>query len=103
MDDTVKKFIPNLRGLVDDRAEQILYGAFIRIYDYFGKALEDQKKTFEDKLKTQTQIISRQTELVNGFATQLIGLQNPPNPLAQLGGGTVTSITINAGTNLSGG
>lgn len=98
MDKEILKLLPNARGLIDGRAEQMYYLAFSKVYDYFEQKLSQQQKEFESKLKVQSDTISRQGNLVNGFGTQLIGITNQTNPLATLGQGSVTNFTVTDAT-----
>lgn len=97
----IVKQLPDLRGLLDSKAEQRLYVGLRRIYEYIDQQIYQQKQEIASKLESSNTFIQKQTELLNGFATKLIGLPEANNPLAQLGGGTVVSVT--AGGGLSGG
>lgn len=92
-----QKVYPRLKGLIDDRAEKELYLSIMKIYEYIDINLRSQQGEIENKLGRQQQLVNtRQGQLLNDFATQLAGLQNQQtNPLAILGGGSVTSVGIN--------
>lgn len=91
------KLIPDIRGLgLDPRAEQEYFMGFMRVYQYFESKLSAQQREFDNKISLQNAQIERQNSLVNSFATPLIGITNQTNPLATLGTGTVTTITIDA-------
>jgi len=93
MDETFKRLIPDLRGLIDPKAEQRIFLAFTQMYNYYDQMIREQQKTFDSKLATQAATIEKQSALLNSFATPLIGVTNPTNPLATLGVGTITKFT----------
>lgn len=104
MDESLlKKLLPDIRGLIDPKAEQRVYLAFRQVYEYFDTQTKKLQDTIDQKLSTQAANIAQQSQLVNGFATQLIGIQNQTNPLATLGSGNLSNFTVAAGGNLTGG
>lgn len=101
-----KKF-PDLKLLEKDkdgsRLSRELTSTIQRLYDFIDDLEKRLSTKIEEEAKLNVQRFSEASTLVNSFATSLAGLTNPPNPLATLGGGTVTSITLSAGSNLTGG
>ena len=88
--DEVKDYLPQLRGMLDARVENILYLAFLRVYEYVNAKVELINKQAEI---TTRENINRTTELVNNFATELITKSGSGNnPLQTLGSGAVTSV-----------
>lgn len=109
---SVDRKFPNIAQLLSElsngsKLDRELISTFQRIYDYIDyKEAELSNQIIEQKSQQQVST-KRLSELVNGFATDLAGIKNAQNPLSTLaqspGTGTVTSVTINAGTNLTGG
>lgn len=95
--DEVKGFLPQLRGMVDDRVDKALYIAFLRVYEYVNNKLAESSNATTKQIETRTkEIVTQTTELVNNFVTKLITNKgNGKNPLESLGVGTVTSISAN--------
>lgn len=95
----VDKLIPDLRGLVDQQAEQRIHDAFNRVYEFFERKLSIAQQENNKLLQQQASDFRKTSDLVNGiFATPLIGSTSAPNPLQSIGvgNGTVTSISSNS-------
>lgn len=100
----VDKFIPDLRSLVNPRAEQQLHDAFTKVYEFFERKLALLKEENNKLMAKQAASFQETSNLVQGiFATPLIGSEGNPNPLQSIGVGDGTVKLIVAGGGLSGG
>lgn len=91
----VTKLIPDLRGLVDQRAEQLLNEAFLRVYEFFERKIAVLETENSKLIQQQASNFQKTSDLVAGiFATPLIG-GNAANPLTSIGVGNGSVISVN--------
>lgn len=76
-EEELKGLLPNIRGLVEPRAEQRLYEAFRRIYEFMIFKLTEQQKDFDNKIAS---IASSANTNINNLinANSLVGAYSQP-------------------------
>lgn len=81
-EEQLAKLLPELRGVVDPKAELQLYLAFRSIYEYIDNALAALEKSLSEKVANGSLSSKDVSSLVNLFSTPLAG-SNINDPLLQ--------------------